>query len=92
MTCLCNNLHTCPANILGATELQGPVIYDYKDLKSAANGFGEENKLGEGGFGEVYKVIFAYINNVQDFWYSKLLLTGHIKKWKCSCCEEDSFK
>lgn len=59
MIWLCNNLHTCPVNILWATELQGPVIYDYKDLKSATNEFREENKLGEGGFGEVFKVLFA---------------------------------
>ncbi|KAL7135411.1 hypothetical protein ABFS83_11G093800 [Erythranthe nasuta] len=42
-------------NILGATELQGPNIYSYKDLKTATNNFIEENKLGEGGFGDVYK-------------------------------------
>ncbi|GFY87619.1 cysteine-rich RLK (RECEPTOR-like protein kinase) 42 [Actinidia rufa] len=42
-------------NILGATELQGPVTFSYKDLKSATNDFSEENKLGEGGFGDVYK-------------------------------------
>ncbi|KAL0290405.1 UNVERIFIED_CONTAM: Cysteine-rich receptor-like protein kinase [Sesamum angustifolium] len=42
-------------NILGATELQGPNIYSYKDLKATTNNFSEENKLGEGGFGDVYK-------------------------------------
>ncbi|KAH6796950.1 hypothetical protein C2S52_021504 [Perilla frutescens var. hirtella] len=42
-------------NILGATELQGPNIYSYKDLKAATRNFSEENKLGEGGFGDVYK-------------------------------------
>ncbi|XP_051147300.1 cold-responsive protein kinase 1-like [Andrographis paniculata] len=42
-------------NILGATELQGPNIYSYKDLKVATNNFSEENKLGEGGFGDVFK-------------------------------------
>ncbi|EEF36201.1 serine-threonine protein kinase, plant-type, putative [Ricinus communis] len=42
-------------NILGATELRGPVNYSYKDLKSATRNFKEENKLGEGGFGDVYK-------------------------------------
>ncbi|KAI8031382.1 Cysteine-rich receptor-like protein kinase 2 [Camellia lanceoleosa] len=36
-------------------ELQGPVIYSYKDLKSATKKFSEENKLGEGGFSDVYK-------------------------------------
>ncbi|KAJ6813110.1 putative receptor-like protein kinase [Iris pallida] len=42
-------------DILGATELQGPVNFHYKDLKSATKNFSEENKLGEGGFGDVYK-------------------------------------
>ncbi|GMP25639.1 hypothetical protein CsSME_00002403 [Camellia sinensis var. sinensis] len=42
-------------NILGASELQGPVIYSHKDLKSATKNFSEETKLGEGGFGDVYK-------------------------------------
>ncbi|KAK6127430.1 hypothetical protein DH2020_038819 [Rehmannia glutinosa] len=42
-------------NILGATQLQGPNIYSYKDLKTATNNFSEENKLGEGGFGDVFK-------------------------------------
>ena len=46
-------------NILGATELQGPVTYDYKILKSATKDFNQENKLGEGGFGEVYKVMYS---------------------------------
>nr|TKS15556.1 hypothetical protein D5086_0000032510 [Populus alba] len=43
-------------NILDATELRGATIYNYKDLKSATKNFKEENKLGEGGFGDVYKV------------------------------------
>ncbi|XP_028796395.1 cold-responsive protein kinase 1-like, partial [Neltuma alba] len=42
-------------DILGATELKGPVNYRYKDLKSATKNFSKENKLGEGGFGDVYK-------------------------------------
>ncbi|KAM3734428.1 hypothetical protein ACB098_10G014100 [Castanea mollissima] len=43
--------------ILGASELRGPVNYKYNVLKSATKNFSEENKLGEGGFGEVYKGI-----------------------------------
>ncbi|KAK6927795.1 Serine-threonine/tyrosine-protein kinase, catalytic domain [Dillenia turbinata] len=42
-------------DILGATELQGPLAFKYKDLKLATKSFSEENKLGEGGFGDVYK-------------------------------------
>ncbi|KAL9344085.1 hypothetical protein Peur_064516 [Populus x canadensis] len=42
-------------NILDATELRGATIYSFKDLKSATKNFKEENKLGEGGFGDVYK-------------------------------------
>ncbi|XP_057431355.1 cold-responsive protein kinase 1-like [Lotus japonicus] len=42
-------------DILGATELKGPVTYRYKDLKSATKNFSNDNKLGEGGFGDVYK-------------------------------------
>ncbi|GKV22648.1 hypothetical protein SLEP1_g32499 [Rubroshorea leprosula] len=44
-------------DILEATELQGPVNYSYRDLNSATQNFSLENKLGEGGFGEVYKGI-----------------------------------
>ncbi|KAK8644534.1 hypothetical protein V6N13_123839 [Hibiscus sabdariffa] len=42
-------------DILGATELRGPINYKYKDLSAATNKFSHQNKLGEGGFGEVYK-------------------------------------
>ncbi|KAL3355134.1 hypothetical protein AABB24_019296, partial [Solanum stoloniferum] len=42
-------------NILGATELRGPVNYRFKDLKNSTKDFNESNKLGEGGFGDVYK-------------------------------------
>lgn len=44
---------------MGATELQGPNTYNYKDLKSATNNFSEKNKIGEGGFGDVYKVLYT---------------------------------
>ncbi|KAG5093684.1 hypothetical protein JHK84_049272 [Glycine max] len=43
------------ADILGATELKGPVNFKYKDLKAATKNFSADNKLGEGGFGAVYK-------------------------------------
>ncbi|XP_057855575.2 cold-responsive protein kinase 1-like [Cryptomeria japonica] len=39
----------------GATELRGPGDFDFKILKKASNNFDEANKLGEGGFGQVFK-------------------------------------
>ncbi|XP_061339118.1 cold-responsive protein kinase 1-like [Gastrolobium bilobum] len=42
-------------DILGVTELKGPINYRYKDLKSATKNFSDETKLGGGGFGDVYK-------------------------------------
>ncbi|XP_019172335.1 PREDICTED: cysteine-rich receptor-like protein kinase 2 [Ipomoea nil] len=44
-------------DILRATQLRGPENYRYKDLKSATKNFSKEYKLGEGGFGDVYKGI-----------------------------------
>ena len=37
--------------------MQGQAIYRFKDLKSATKNFCEDSKIGEGGFGAVYKVI-----------------------------------
>ncbi|XP_076900353.1 cysteine-rich receptor-like protein kinase 2 [Bidens hawaiensis] len=40
----------------GSVELlEGPAKYKYPDLKAATNNFSDENKLGGGIFGEVYK-------------------------------------
>lgn len=33
-------------------------LFSYDDLKVASDGFSSKNKVGEGGFGSVYKVIF----------------------------------
>lgn len=41
----------------GATELlQGPMAYSHHDLVTATNNFSKEYKLGEGAFGEFFKV------------------------------------
>ncbi|XP_059069680.1 cold-responsive protein kinase 1-like [Cryptomeria japonica] len=42
-------------DIEGATELRGPEDFDFKILKKATNNFDPANKLGQGGFGEVFK-------------------------------------
>ncbi|RZB81142.1 Cysteine-rich receptor-like protein kinase 2 isoform A [Glycine soja] len=39
----------------GATELKAATKYNYSDLKAATKNFSQKNKLGEGGFGAVYK-------------------------------------
>ncbi|KAM7464837.1 hypothetical protein LguiB_012399 [Lonicera macranthoides] len=51
-------------NTLGATELRGAHNYSYRDLKSATKNFSQEYKLGEGGFGEVFKGILKNGNVV----------------------------
>jgi len=52
-------------NILEATELKGPKKYKYSDLKAATKNFSEKNKLGEGGFGAVYKVHLSCSSHFQ---------------------------
>ncbi|KAL2937736.1 hypothetical protein RDABS01_021185 [Bienertia sinuspersici] len=42
---------------VGQLELQEPPLYTYDMLRNATNNFDENNKLGEGGFGSVYKGI-----------------------------------
>lgn len=39
-----------------------PTIFSYKELCDATEGFNPDMKVGEGGFGAVYKVIF----DIQD--------------------------
>ena len=34
---------------------------DYRIIQAATNNYSENNKIGEGGFGEVYKVLFSLI-------------------------------
>jgi hypothetical protein len=41
---------------LGIEEESRLVYFNYEDLKGGTRGFNTGNKLGEGGFGQVYKV------------------------------------
>ncbi|XP_071707548.1 cysteine-rich receptor-like protein kinase 2 [Rutidosis leptorrhynchoides] len=43
---------------LDAEDLEGAIRYNYRDLKLATRNFSEENILGKGGFGEVFKATF----------------------------------
>ena len=49
-----DNIQENPASSKGSSEL--PIV-DFNRIKIATNNFSEANKLGEGGFGTVYKVI-----------------------------------
>ena len=42
-------------------EMELP-IFDLKIIANATDNFSEKNKLGEGGFGPVYKVTLYYVN------------------------------
>ncbi|KMT01832.1 hypothetical protein BVRB_9g210230 [Beta vulgaris subsp. vulgaris] len=45
---------------VGQLELQEPPLYTYDLLRYATDNFDENNKLGEGGFGPVYKIQNSY--------------------------------
>ncbi|CAL5326622.1 unnamed protein product [Camellia sinensis] len=53
----CRKKRSMPINILGALKslLGTPREFEFKDLKKATNNFDEKNKLGQGGYGVVYK-------------------------------------
>ncbi|CAK9178189.1 unnamed protein product [Ilex paraguariensis] len=42
-------------NNTGGQTTQNFPVFSYKELKAATNGFHSSNKIGEGGFGTVYK-------------------------------------
>lgn len=42
---------------IGEPDLDGRINYNYKHLQSATKYFSEENILGRGGFGDVFKVL-----------------------------------
>ncbi len=49
-----------------------PILYSYNVLKVATKDFHPSNKLGEGGFGAVYKVN-SYFNLLTDSYYISII-------------------
>ena len=43
-------------------DVENMRFYAYKDLRVATQDFRPENKIGQGGFGSVYKVTFRFRN------------------------------
>jgi hypothetical protein len=92
------NIGTDLQNILNPNaEYQ---VFDFNILKIATENFSDANKLGEGGFGPVYKV--PYTLHLVDFTYFFLLLLltdlkqnkhhgnfqGYFIWWKTNCGEK----
>ncbi|KAL3684443.1 hypothetical protein R1sor_002465 [Riccia sorocarpa] len=86
-----------------AKEDVRPPFFKYDELKAAAGDFSEKNKLGEGGFGAVYKAVLKdqivavkvleqTDQNIHDFLKETVLITGikhkHLIQLK-GCCVRD---
>jgi hypothetical protein len=69
--------------------------YTYKELVRATNNFNPLNKIGEGGFGSVYKVMCIAFNtettevasNLDVFDIQQLNDAGTAQEWYSYCCQ-----
>ncbi|KAL2597875.1 hypothetical protein AAZV13_11G190000 [Glycine max] len=79
------------STIMGASKLKGATKFKYSDLKAATKNFSEKNKLGEGGFGAVYKgtmkngkvvavkkLISGNSSNIDDEFESEVTLISNV--------------
>jgi hypothetical protein len=62
------------------------IVFSYLAIKVATDNFSEENKLGEGGFGAVYKVTFVNTSICEIFLanvgtYSQLIYQQHLCRY-----------
>ncbi|KAI7748516.1 hypothetical protein M8C21_020731 [Ambrosia artemisiifolia] len=55
LPCFCSISDDKPANDKGQESATNLRLFSYSELNVACNGFGSRNKVGEGGFGTVYK-------------------------------------
>ena len=53
-----DNLGTVPDSTIGQEHV---IMFNLENIKSATRNFHDDNKLGEGGFGSVYKVCVTII-------------------------------
>ncbi|KAL0395602.1 UNVERIFIED_CONTAM: putative L-type lectin-domain containing receptor kinase S.5 [Sesamum calycinum] len=72
------------SNLLGRLKcLPGtPREFKFRDLKKATNSFDKKNKLGQGGFGVVYRGLLAKENmEIAVKWFSRESIKGSMISW-----------
>lgn len=64
LLCVCECVRECLMNLYAAEVLsiKNTNLYTYKELRMATDNFDPANKIGEGGFGSVYKVSAHFIS------------------------------
>lgn len=76
------HLNVSDANILGdkmnRAKLEELPLVDFGKLVTATNNFDEANKLGQGGFGSVYRVMLARLKTFMGFFLDNLLLIQYL--------------
>jgi hypothetical protein len=70
-------LYKVHIKLLATEDLDGNAsnlqVFSYTTIKAATNNFSSEKKLGEGGYGPVYKVLFGNLSIVYCFMCMEIL-------------------
>lgn len=61
MCIICLQMFLIYTHFTEVSGIQNTKLFPYKELKMATGNFHHSNKIGEGGFGVVYKVIAKFI-------------------------------